>query len=69
MGRVPIVGPAVRRVLYDDLPVVYVDDWKTVTAEFLEAQWARLHRRLFNADKLWMPWWVRHVLLECLSVP
>jgi hypothetical protein len=44
------------------LPVIPIDDWETVTPEFLEAQWLRLENRTFNIQVMFLPYWYDIIL-------
>jgi hypothetical protein len=39
LGVIPIVKTSSLDQLYEDLPVLIVDDWSDVTREFLETKW------------------------------
>src|ERR1700722_11865528 len=51
MGCIPIVKNSLLNDLYEDLPVVIVDDWAEVTEEFLNAKWLEIQSKKFNIQK------------------
>ena len=54
---IPIVlrNPALRE--FGDLPIVFVDDFREVTPEFLEVQHRRIAGTEWNWEKMFAPWW------------
>mmetsp|Transcript_10385 Transcript_10385/g.15959 ORF Transcript_10385/g.15959 Transcript_10385/m.15959 type:complete len:174 (-) Transcript_10385:176-697(-) len=50
--------------LYEELPTVAVENWATVTKEFLEAKWQEFqaNRHRYDARKLYFPYWLDKVL-------
>uniref|UniRef100_A0AC35EYQ0 Exostosin GT47 domain-containing protein n=1 Tax=Panagrolaimus sp. PS1159 TaxID=55785 RepID=A0AC35EYQ0_9BILA len=66
MGAVPIVQKSELQPLYDDMPVMVVNDWTEVTKESMQAfQKNKLNR--FDKDgvpvrpKLWLRYWVNYI--------
>ena len=60
MGSFPIVGTSPLDPLFEQLPVVVVNDWKEVTSEFLDAKYQELSssEKHYNFEKLYMPYWL-----------
>ena len=56
-GTIPIVlkNPALRE--FADLPILFVDDYRMVTAPFLEAHYRRMAEASWNWEKLFIGWW------------
>ena len=61
MGCYPIVKSSTLNPLYEDLPVVIVDDWKQVTIEFLEKKRSELNNKTYSREKLYAPYWFQEV--------
>jgi hypothetical protein len=43
--------------LFEDLPVVFVDDWTQVSEEFLNKELEKIQRTSYNYDKLKFSYW------------
>jgi len=57
LGSFPIVTSSLLDPLYDDLPVVIVQDWNEITAEFLNKKYEEMSQKTYNLDKLYVPYW------------
>ena len=57
LGCIPIVKQSAIDVLYEDLPVLIVNDWKEVTAELLHVTVECYKNKVFNFDKLHLKYW------------
>ena len=60
LGCIPIVkrwNVPLEKV-YDDLPVLIVDDWKDITEELLENTLEEFRQKEFNYDKLTLKYWI-----------
>ena len=57
LGCIPIVKRSAIDALYEDLPVLIVNDWKDVTAELLHDTIACYKNKVFNFDKLNLKYW------------
>ena len=53
---IPIVKSGPLDHLYDDLPVLIVDDWSIITEEFLKTKYEEFKHRTFNLEKLYIPY-------------
>jgi len=61
MGCYPVVLSSTLDPLYQDLPVVIVNSWSEVTAEFLEEKDRELSAKTWNRDLLFAPHWFQRV--------
>jgi len=57
LGCIPIVKKSAIDTLYENLPVLIVNDWKDVTAELLHDTVACYKNKVFNFDKLNLKYW------------
>ena len=57
LGCIPIIKHSAIDILYEDLPVLIVNDWKDVTAELLHDTVACYKNKVFNLDKLKLKYW------------
>jgi len=57
LGCIPIVKKSAIDVLYEDLPVLIVNEWKDVTAKLLHDTVECYKNKVFNFDKLNLKYW------------
>lgn len=57
MGCYPIVKRSFLNPLYENLPVVIVEDWEEVTMEFLNEKLMEFQDKEFAWEKLYAPYW------------
>jgi hypothetical protein len=60
-GCYPVLKSTTLDPLFDDLPVVIVQDWAEVTPEFLQERYRELRSRTWSRDKLYSPYWFQKV--------
>jgi hypothetical protein len=58
MGCIPIVKTSGLDSLYDELPVLIVNDWSDVNEELLKKTISKYRNMHFNYDKLTLKYWV-----------
>lgn len=58
VGSIPIVQASSLTPIFEDLPVVIVDDYKEVTEEFLNTKYNAMKNKHYNFRKLYMQYWV-----------
>ncbi len=61
LGCIPIVRRNFLSEFLSDLPVVVVDDWREITAAFLQKSLAAIGARRFNFAKLYLEYWRRAI--------
>ncbi len=57
LGSIPIVISSQLNKLYEDLPVVIVDDWSEVTQEFLLQKYDEIIAQEYDLRKLYVDYW------------
>jgi len=57
LETIPIVKTSTLDKLYDDLPVIIVDSWKSVTPEFLEKKYIEMQNKVHKKEKLYFNYW------------
>jgi hypothetical protein len=57
LGCIPIVRTSPLDTLYDELPVLIVEDWSDITQELLEDTVRVFKEKNFNYDKLTLKYW------------
>ena len=62
VGCIPIVKSSLLNILYEDLPVVIVDDWDVITKEFLETEYKKFQekklQKRYKLEKFKMSYWL-----------
>jgi hypothetical protein len=58
MGAIPIVRTSSIDSLYENLPVIIVQDWNEVDQNFLEKKWAEMCMKEYNLKKLYIGFWI-----------
>lgn len=57
VGTVPIMVSTALDALFEDLPVLIVEDWSVVTEEFLNTKYVELQAKSFNFDICYSSYW------------
>ena len=61
LGSIPIVKAVNLRKLFEDLPVLIVNNWSDITRELLDNTIEDFKTRIFNYDKLRLSYWVSKI--------
>lgn len=61
MGAIPVVKHSPLDVLFEGLPVIFVNEWSEVTQEFLMQEYHKLQGRTFQVKKLYVEYWINHI--------
>ena len=61
VGSIPIVQSTALDAIFEDLPVIIVDDYAEVNEEFLYTQYQELQSKPYNLRKLYMQYWVDRI--------
>lgn len=59
VDSIPVVQTSTLDPLYEDLPVIIVQDWSQITPEFLQEQYYKLKQKKYLREKLFMDYWVK----------
>lgn len=63
LGRIPIVKKDTNNTYYEQLPILFVNDWSEVTETLLENNLIRFSNTdNFNLNMLRMSWWTEKIL-------
>jgi hypothetical protein len=61
LGVIPIVMKSSISELYEDLPILEINDWNDISKEFLEEQYSiimnKKNNNEYNMDKLYLTYW------------
>jgi hypothetical protein len=61
LGCIPILRAPNLRKLFDDLPVLIVDNWSEVNSELLDSTLNKFKEKQFNYEKLSLSFWVEQI--------
>lgn len=61
MGCYPVVKHSTLDPLYEELPVVIVNDWQEASFEFLQKKSIEFSSKTWSRDKLYAPYWFKKV--------
>lgn len=64
LGCIPVVETSPLDPLYEDLPVIIVQDWADINENYLEKEYERIKNKPLKKEKLFMDYWV-DLILEC----
>lgn len=57
LGAIPVVRSLALDPLYDDLPVLIVQDWREISKEFLEKAYLSFVSRTYRMEKIYGEYW------------
>lgn len=57
LNSIPIIRKGPQSLLFNDLPIVFIDDWKQITESFLQKQYEIIQTTVWNTFKLNMSYW------------
>jgi hypothetical protein len=57
MGTVPIVVRDINNWFYNDLPILYVNNWGKITEELLNDMWSNFEGGVWDRNKLTFEYW------------
>ena len=61
MGCYPVVESSTLNPLYQDLPIVIINNWEEVTEEFLHQKYLELSSKDWPRESLYAPYWFKRV--------
>lgn len=59
MGAIPIVKTTSLDPMYEDMPVLIINDWNEINAEFLEQKYEEFKLKSFNPQKAYCDYWLQ----------
>lgn len=69
LGRIPIVKRDTNNAYYQDLPILFVNDWSEVTEDLLKSNLERFSEpKNFNMDMLKFSWWRKNIKDTALAL-
>ena len=61
LNRIPLVKNIYQKFLFENLPVIFYDNYEQINADFLRSNIEKLSNTKFNFDKLKMRWWINEI--------
>ena len=61
LGCIPILCAPIFKKLFEELPVLIVNNWKEITEELLNSTIEKFKNLSFNYDKLLLKYWVEKI--------
>lgn len=58
LGAIPIVRTSSLDPLFEDLPVLIVENWEVITEDYLREQYKIMKQRSYNSRKLFIEYWI-----------
>jgi hypothetical protein len=58
MGAIPIVKTSTLDPMYQDLPVIIVQQWENINEQFLRNAYEKIKQRSYNLEKLYVQYWI-----------
>lgn len=62
VGSIPIITSSKLDCLFEDLPVVIINDWAEITEEFLQEKYEEMLSKKYNLEKLYTDYWVNKIM-------
>lgn len=61
MGAIPVVKSSASDSLFDNLPVLIIDDWNQLTEEFLHQKYEEFSSKEYAFDNLTLGYWLKMI--------
>jgi len=61
VGSIPVVKKSTLDALYENLPVIIVNEWDEVTEEYLIKKYKEIIKKPFKKEKLFMDYWIEEI--------
>jgi len=59
LGCVPILKHSILDPMFEDLPVILIDDWTEVTEQFLEQKVMEITHKSYKMEKAYADYWIK----------
>ena len=61
LGVIPIVEKSIHMNYFDDLPILFVDNYDIISIEYLNKMYDDFQKKTFNMDKLSISYWKKKI--------
>jgi len=58
MGAIPIVKTSTLDPMYDDMPVLIINEWTEINAKFLEMKYKEMKSKSYRNEKIYSDYWL-----------
>lgn len=58
MGAIPIVRTSTLDPMFEDLPVLVIQDWSEINEEFLNKKYAEMQLKTYQLEKIYASYWL-----------
>src|SRR4029450_7140388 len=62
---IPVALDAPAMAAFRDLPILFVEDFRKLTRDFLAGEYERIRTSRWNWPKLFLPWWRDRIAEQC----
>jgi len=67
LGVIPIVEKSIHMSYFNDLPILFVDNYDNISIEYLDKIYKEFQNKKFNMDKLSISYWNRKINKEFIN--
>lgn len=67
LRSIPIEKRNINNQFYSDLPICFIDSWDEITEEFLNNEYERITKNIFNLQKLDFNYWKSKIIKSSLK--
>ena len=60
-GAIPVIKHSPLDILFEDLPVLLIDEWNQITEEFLREQYILMQKKTYKLEKLMADYWLNMI--------
>ena len=64
LGSIPIVQDCINNRQYQELPILMISDWESITPEFLEKKYEEISNKKYNYRKMDLEYWKDEITKE-----
>ena len=64
IGSIPVVLLEEGLESFQDLPILFINNWNIVTKEFLESKISYFYNKIWNLEKLFFSYWKNKISVE-----
>jgi len=61
MGAIPVVKSSDLDPLFEDLPVLIIDNWQEISPRFLRHKYEEMKYRTYKMEKIFLPYWLNKI--------
>jgi hypothetical protein len=62
---IPVAVDTPAMAAFRDLPILFVEDFRKLTRDFLAGEYERIRTSQWNWPKLFLPWWSQRIAEQC----